>query len=91
MFNVLQTRGVPSKLLTFPDENHVSCPHIHQRLAVYPFGKLLTQNIWSQWVLKPENSLVWHREVLDWINKYSGLADKASSNVTGGERKDLRV
>jgi dipeptidyl aminopeptidase/acylaminoacyl peptidase len=49
MFNVLQARGVPSKLLMFPDENH--------------------------WVLKPENSLVWHREVLDWINKYSGMAD----------------
>ncbi|KAF3769284.1 dipeptidyl peptidase [Cryphonectria parasitica EP155] len=46
-FNVLQSRGVPSKLLVFPDENH--------------------------WVLKPENSLVWHREVLDWINKYSGV------------------
>jgi hypothetical protein len=24
-------------------------------------------------VLKPENSLVWHREVLGWINKYSGV------------------
>lgn len=24
MFNVLQARGVPSKFLTFPDENHVS-------------------------------------------------------------------
>lgn len=23
-FNVLQSRGVPSKLLVFPDENHVS-------------------------------------------------------------------
>lgn len=23
-FNVLQTRGVPSRLLMFPDENHVS-------------------------------------------------------------------
>lgn len=23
-FNVLQSRGVPSRLLTFPDENHVS-------------------------------------------------------------------
>lgn len=23
MFNVLQTRGVPSKLVMFPDENHV--------------------------------------------------------------------
>ena len=26
-----------------------------------------------QWVLKPENSLVWHKEVLGWINKYSGI------------------
>lgn len=49
MFNVLQARKVPSKLLMFPDENH--------------------------WVLKPENSLVWHREVLNWINKYSGIAE----------------
>lgn len=24
-------------------------------------------------MLKPENSLVWHKEVLAWINKYSGL------------------
>ncbi|KAL2757577.1 hypothetical protein ACRALDRAFT_2039978 [Sodiomyces alcalophilus JCM 7366] len=47
MFNVLQARGVPSRLLVFPDENH--------------------------WVLKPENSLVWHKEVLGWINKYSGI------------------
>lgn len=27
----------------------------------------------TQWVLKPENSLVWHKEVLGWINKYAGL------------------
>jgi dipeptidyl aminopeptidase/acylaminoacyl peptidase len=38
-FNVLQARGVPSKFLSFPDENH--------------------------WVLKPENSLVWHKTALD--------------------------
>ncbi|KAG5944958.1 hypothetical protein E4U53_006782 [Claviceps sorghi] len=49
MFNVLQARKVPSKLIVFPDENH--------------------------WTLKPENSLVWHREVFDFINKHSGLAD----------------
>ncbi|EGX92032.1 oligopeptidase family protein [Cordyceps militaris CM01] len=48
MFNVLQARSIPSKLLVFPDENH--------------------------WVLKPENSLVWHREVLNWINKFSGVS-----------------
>jgi hypothetical protein len=28
-----------------------------------------------KWVLKPENSLVWHREVLGWINRYSGIED----------------
>lgn len=28
-----------------------------------------------QWTIKPENSRVWHREVLDFINKYSGVAD----------------
>ncbi|KAI2638119.1 prolyl oligopeptidase [Xylaria nigripes] len=47
VFNALQARGVPSKFIMFPDENH--------------------------WVLKPENSLVWHKEVLGWINKYTGL------------------
>jgi len=28
-----------------------------------------------QWVLKPENSLVWHKEVLGWLNKYAGIFD----------------
>jgi hypothetical protein len=28
MFNVLQARGVPSKLVMFPDENHVSAETI---------------------------------------------------------------
>jgi dipeptidyl aminopeptidase/acylaminoacyl peptidase len=46
-FNVLQQNGVPSRYLTFPDENH--------------------------WVLNPENSLLWHAVVLDWINRYVGL------------------
>ncbi|KAI5292862.1 hypothetical protein KEM52_006014 [Ascosphaera acerosa] len=46
-FNVLQSKGVESKLLMFPDENH--------------------------WVVKPENSLVWHRTVLNWINRFAGL------------------
>jgi dipeptidyl aminopeptidase/acylaminoacyl peptidase len=59
-FNVLQTRKVESKFLSFPDENH--------------------------WVQKPENSLVWHEQVLGWINKYSRVNEmsqrswKASSN-----------
>ncbi|KAI8965948.1 dipeptidyl peptidase [Daldinia sp. FL1419] len=60
-FNTLQTRGVPSRILIFPDENH--------------------------WVLKPENSLVWHKEVLGWINKWTGL------DTTGlaGDTEDLSI
>ncbi|KAI2629714.1 dipeptidyl peptidase [Hypoxylon sp. NC1633] len=55
-FNALQTRGVPSRFLMFPDENH--------------------------WVLKPENSLVWHKEVLGWINKWTGLDTTGLSENT---------
>ncbi|KAK9454892.1 Alpha/Beta hydrolase protein [Dipodascopsis uninucleata] len=44
-FNILQLRGIPSRLLHFPDENH--------------------------WVLKPENSRRWHREVFGFINQYA--------------------
>ncbi|KAK4129285.1 hypothetical protein N657DRAFT_609457 [Parathielavia appendiculata] len=39
-------------------------------------SKLLVFPDENHWVLKPENSLVWHREVLAWINKYSGIDDK---------------
>lgn len=65
-FNVLQSRGVESEFLTFPDENH--------------------------FVLKPENSLVWHKVVLNWINKYVGLPpvseeDTNSDTFWGGERE----
>lgn len=27
----------------------------------------------NHWVLKPENSLLWYRTVINWINKYTGL------------------
>jgi dipeptidyl aminopeptidase/acylaminoacyl peptidase len=40
-FTALQRRGIESRLLVFPDENH--------------------------WVLKPANSLTWHRTVFDWL------------------------
>lgn len=46
-FNVLQSKGIESKFLTFPDENH--------------------------WVLNRENSLVWHKSVLDFLNPKVGL------------------
>ena len=43
-FTALQRKGIESKLLIFPDENH--------------------------WVLKPKNSIQWHRNVFDWLAKY---------------------
>ncbi|KAK0100306.1 hypothetical protein ONS95_008264 [Cadophora gregata] len=63
-FNVLQTRGVESKFLTFPDENH--------------------------WVLKPENSLVWHTEVLDWINHYSGITSEREAEINSRALSAMR-
>ncbi|MFN0247985.1 MAG: prolyl oligopeptidase family serine peptidase [Kofleriaceae bacterium] len=44
-FTALQRKGVPSRFLHFPDENH--------------------------WVLKPQNSKLWHDEVLGWIEKWT--------------------
>jgi len=44
VFNVLQRRGIPSKLLYFPDENH--------------------------WVLKPQNSILWHDTVMSWLAQW---------------------
>jgi dipeptidyl aminopeptidase/acylaminoacyl peptidase len=45
MFNALQRRGIPSRLLVFPNENH--------------------------WVLKPANSIQWHREVEQWLDQWT--------------------
>lgn len=57
--------------MSFPDENHVS-------ILNYLTIALMKRNLIDekQWVLKPENSLVWHKEVLGWINKYSGVAEE---------------
>jgi dipeptidyl aminopeptidase/acylaminoacyl peptidase len=44
LFTALQRRGVPSKMLYFPDEGH--------------------------WVLKPQNSKLWHETVLGWLDQY---------------------
>jgi dipeptidyl aminopeptidase/acylaminoacyl peptidase len=43
-FNTLQRRGIPSRLLYFPDENH--------------------------WVLKPQNSILWHETVIGWLDQW---------------------
>lgn len=44
LFTTLQRKGIPSKLLYFPDEGH--------------------------WVLKPQNSELWHNTVFDWLDEY---------------------
>ncbi|KAL7268917.1 Dipeptidyl-peptidase 5 [Rhizina undulata] len=62
-FNVLQLKGVPSRFLTFPDENH--------------------------WVIKPENSLMWHREVLGWINQWSGNEEEKTEEEKTEEEKTV--
>ncbi len=47
-FTALQRRGIPSKLLYFPDENH--------------------------WVLKPQNSVLWHDTVFAWMDQWTSKA-----------------
>ncbi len=44
-FTALQRKGIPSKFIHFPDENH--------------------------WVLKPQNSKLWHQEVLAWLDRWT--------------------
>lgn len=44
LFTTLQRKGIPSKLLYFPDEGH--------------------------WVLKPQNSELWHQTVFEWLGNY---------------------
>jgi dipeptidyl aminopeptidase/acylaminoacyl peptidase len=44
-FTALQRKGIPSRLIHFPDENH--------------------------WVLKPQNTKLWHDEVIAWITKWT--------------------
>ncbi len=44
-FTALRRKGIDSKFLYFPEENH--------------------------WVLKPQNTVQWHDEVLGWLKKYA--------------------
>lgn len=50
-YSILKAKGVPARLVWFPDENH--------------------------WILKPQNSLLWYREVLGWIARWFGPAEGA--------------
>jgi dipeptidyl aminopeptidase/acylaminoacyl peptidase len=44
LFSTLQRKGVPSKLLYYPDEGH--------------------------WILKPQNSELWYKTVLNWFDQW---------------------
>jgi dipeptidyl aminopeptidase/acylaminoacyl peptidase len=52
LFTALQRRGIPSKLLYFPDEGH--------------------------WVLKPQNSQLWYKTVLGWLDDHTKFGGKFS-------------
>jgi len=43
-FQAAQLRGIPSRLMYFPNEGH--------------------------WVMKPQNSVVWHSEFFKWLDIY---------------------
>lgn len=38
----------------------------------------------NHWVLKPENSLVWHKVVFDWINQHVGLPKYSKDDDSDG-------
>jgi dipeptidyl aminopeptidase/acylaminoacyl peptidase len=48
-FTAAQRRGIPSKFLHFPDENH--------------------------WVLKPQNSVLWHDTVNAWLKQWTSAGE----------------
>ena len=48
-FTAAQRRGIPSKFLHFPDENH--------------------------WVLKPQNSVLWHDTVNAWLKQWTAVGE----------------
>ena len=62
LFNALQRRNIPSRLVVFPDENH--------------------------WILKPQNSIQWYREVHGWLDQWlrgAGPQHRNDGRATDGE------
>jgi dipeptidyl aminopeptidase/acylaminoacyl peptidase len=45
-YSTLRIKGVPTRLVYFPDENH--------------------------WIVRPQNSRLWHREVFAWLDRHVG-------------------
>lgn len=35
----------------------------------------------NHWVLKPQNSILWHHTVLDWLDQWNGIEVNATSIV----------
>lgn len=87
MSRQLPSRGVPSRLLYFPEENH------WVRLVLFvllnPALLIVTP---SYQVLNPQNSMRWHHEVFRWLDEWVGdsslmrdsVAGQASSSSVGG-------
>ncbi len=57
LYHALVQRGVPTRFVYFPDENH--------------------------WVLKPNNSLVWYREVKSWLQRFVLDGEKPEPAAAG--------
>lgn len=73
-------RGFVSPMLVIHGERDFRVPH-NQALAVYNIYKakgvdarLLFFPDENHWILKPRNSLVWNREVRDWLSRWLGPA-----------------
>lgn len=48
----------------------------------------------NHWVLSPENSLLWHRTVINWINKYVGLpliSESAGNPFKSSDKAQLDI
>ena len=56
-FTACQRKGIPSKFLYFPDENH--------------------------WVLKPQNSILWHDTVIGWLDQWT--KGSGAGGASGGK------
>lgn len=59
-YNTLRAKGVPARLVFFPDENH--------------------------WILKPQNSRLWYREVFAWLARFV-KPGRAAPSARGGRAR----
>ena len=55
--------------------NVLQCKGIESQFLTFPDE--------NHWVLKPENGLMWHTVVLDWVNKHVGLKTYTEARKAG--------